>query len=961
MGFLFIMKVSISPTPEDIRAALFDRAQLGPVETTVLRRLGLPSRKRTGESSLFHLRQINAELADMVCQWMQGTVPAGTGKATLKNVTMAPFSPGNINVPAYVKSLTEKHAPSVIAVDASPAEVGGALHYACSLLYGLQVPVNAALVKDTYIREEFSFQPGDFLPELAVYCFKNKLPLVPLSTPAQLVASEHQFNYNNMLQDAYDHFTHENITRMPLQDLEKRAETLMKRVFSAGIHLVMEREDLITQSCYTASRLIDLITYLPRVQKKKGRMLVFYKMKHVLDFSSLVQTFCKTPAARAELYSHADPLVDGSLTMHPAESTDGPPAELPQSSFARRIFATIEKILVSSGDETLGLDEVDRMAAEVAQALRSHPAIERHPGVRGTLATREIAQAYGHIRGSITREILCRAAHIAFSHRVSMKHGEETTLEDVFKSIFSRLIYNIPLKPTAEETAKEPRRALTPEELSQALMGLSDAAFSTLPPEQGLPVDDPAFAEEAMNHPLVQQALKDAMEKGLLNDISQDYKQLLQELEDRGLLEQSDPSNMTLSEKGQNNLKESIEEAMARGEVSAEELAEMLKNALTMPAPPGIDGEKLQLSPQAETELMAELMDFQHQGRSETTSLEDLYVHYTLNERKGIEVSEEKVDFEKLKIMIHQLEKKGVLNTSGERKRFALTHLSLEKLLEGLIRRQESQILEKRAFRREHETDKTEVRRYRRGDVFRELSLRHTLRRIIRKGKTFEDINYTDLRSFDKKPSNQLDIAVCVDISASMKESGKLRYAKMAVAELAKAAIEKHDRLGIVAFSNIGEVIVPLNDKITPLLEATMTLRAEQYTNIGNGLGCARNMLLKGKNSNPKYIILITDGQPNAAMADTPKDQTYHQQVAAFSRQTTMETKKAMGTHHALAEASKTSKKHIKISVVFISPEGEEDDDSERTAREIARIGGGKFHKVRSIERLPLEALAAAG
>jgi Mg-chelatase subunit ChlD len=581
--------------------------------------------------------------------------------------------------------------------------------------------------------------------------------------------------------------------------------------------------------------------------------------------------------------------------------------------------------------------------------------------VRGTLATREIAQGYGLIRGRITREALAQAAYIALRHRTEVRQGEGATIEDICKGIFSRLIYGIPLYPVAEEISTEHRRPLTPEELSQALMGLTDAAFRSLSPGEGLPVNDPAFAEEAMKHPLVQQALKDAMEKGLLNNLRQDYQELISELEDRGYLEQLDSSHMTLSQDAQQKLKETLEEKLARGELSPEELAEMLKNARAMPVSPGINGEKISLSPQAETELLAELMDFQHQGKSSSTSLEDLYVHYTLNEKKGIKVSPEKTDYEKLKIMLHQLEKKGIVNISGEKKRFTLSHLALEKLLEGLIRRQESQVLERRAFRREHETDKTEVRRYKKGDVFRDISTRHTLRRVICKAKTLDEINYTDLRSFEKKPSSQLDIAVCVDISASMKERGKLRYAKMAVAELVKAAMSKNDRMGIVAFSNLGEVVVPLTDKITPLLEATMTLRAEQYTNIGNGLKCARQMLLKDKKSNPKYIILITDGQPNAALSDDYDAQSYYKQVAAFSRQTTMETKKALGTHHALVEAGKTSRGRIKISVVFISPEKDKDEESEKTAREIARIGAGKFHRVKAIERLPLEALATVG
>ena len=379
-----------------------------------------------------------------------------------------------------------------------------------------------------------------------------------------------------------------------------------------------------------------------------------------------------------------------------------------------------------------------------------------------------------------------------------------------------------------------------------------------------------------------------------------------------------------------------------------------------MPQPGGAEGEHLPMPMSAgeQAEMLAELMDFQHQGRSESSSVEDLYVHYTIDENKGIPVSKDKVDYERLKVILHQLEEQGSLQLSSEgRLRFTLTHRALDGLLEGLVRRRDSRMLEQRAFKREHETDKSEIRRYRRGDVFRDISMRHTIRRIMRKGKTFEDINYTDLRAFEKRPSNQLDIAVCVDISASMKEGGKLRYAKMAVAELCRAAIEKHDRVGVVAFSNLGDVMVPLTDKLTPLLEATMHMRSKQFTNIGNGLTTARRMLQKNRKQNPKYIILITDGEPNAALSDDIEGSDYYSRIAEFSRETTMETKRAMGAQHALREAARTSREHIKISVVYIAPQTDGIDESERVAREIARIGGGRFQLVRAIEHLPLEAL----
>ena len=952
------MHTFTSISTDDLQAALLRNVNLQDIESSVLSKTRLPSSEKTSSSPLFLLRQLSPDLAELAEQSIMGSYPQNIQPGKPGKMFCAPFSPRAVNIFKYMNPLIEKYKPSVIAVDASFAEVGGALHYACSLYHGMGLKASVFLVNETYIQEEMIFQPGDFLPELTVFCLQNKIPILPLGEPQKPIPSENQRIYNQLLQNTYNNFTAKLTKTTDVADMEPLAQGLMQQLFNSNIHTALEREDTAARSCYIAARAYDLSRYLAAIKYKNHSALILYKMDRSLDFPHLIKTFSGKPSSVSEIYIPLEPQHNGSYKMHAAPHEEESNYNPPPTKLSEKLKKSARRFLVTRMNEPLSLDEIDRISSAVSAALRQHPLIERPPGVRATLAAREIAQGYGLIRNGVTRQTLALAAGIAFQHRTGVRQGENTTIEEIFKGTFSRHIYKIPLHPTEEEISKKQRRPLTEEEAAQALKGLSDAAFRGLGPDEALPLDDPSFAEDAMQHPLVQQALKDAMEKGLLNNARKDYQDIINELEDRNYLEMLDSSHATLSKDGQDTIKKSLDEALAKGELSPEKLAEALNNAMSLPSPPGINGDKVHLTPQAETELLAEMMDFQHEGKSSSSPLEDLYVHYALNEKKGIKVSSDKVDYEKLKIMLHQLKKKGLINISGEKKRFTLSHLSLEKLLEGLVRRKESQVLERRAFHREHETDKTEVRRYQRGDSFSVLSTRHTLRRIIRKGKTLEEINYTDLRSFEKKPSNQLDIAVCVDVSASMKEGGKLRYAKMAVAELSKAAIEKHDRVGIIAFSNLGEVVVPVTDKITPLLEATMSLRADQFTNMGNGLSCARKMLLKDQKSNPKYIILITDGQPNAALSEDCSGQTYHSRVASFSRETTMETKKTMGTSHALAEAVKTSRNHIKISVVFISPDKNVHDDSEKTAREIARIGYGRFHKVKAVERLPMEALA---
>jgi uncharacterized protein with von Willebrand factor type A (vWA) domain len=318
-------------------------------------------------------------------------------------------------------------------------------------------------------------------------------------------------------------------------------------------------------------------------------------------------------------------------------------------------------------------------------------------------------------------------------------------------------------------------------------------------------------------------------------------------------------------------------------------------------------------------------------------------------------------------MMIHELEKKGLIKSGAKGKTFILTSKALPWLLDELVPKTYSEPLTRNAFKKEHEVDKADVRRYKEGDVFRDISVRHTLREVVKQGKNLEDISVREFRSFEKKRALQLDIALCIDVSASMKDQSKLRYAKMALTGLVKAALEKNDRVGIVSFSNKGEVVAPLTDKSHLLLDSMVGLRAEQYTNIGNGLKCAREMLLRSKNGNKKYIILITDGQPNAATAeDVERDDLFkdkkgsiyshywYSYLADAFKSSDWKRKEELGVSHALTEALITRDKEIKVSVLLIT---QQDKQGEWLARKIASIGRGRFYKVKTPESLPIDAL----
>ena len=297
------MNNSILLTIEDIREALLRKVKLKSLEETVLSKSRLPLPDLTSSSPLFALRKLNPSLSDLTEQWMQASYPEEIKPGKLKKIVTVPFCPSKIDVDSYLTPILKSAKSNIIAVDASVEETGAALRYACSLANGLELPAIVSMVKEDYIEKEFFFQPGDFLPELAFFCFKNKLPLIPLGTPSRQVASEHQTTFNNLMTDAYRNFTDSPICNKRPDMLEKLAAKIMHHVYTAGIHFSTEREDSITRSSYTASRLYDLVRFLTGSQIKGGNVLALYQLKHTLDFPELVKIFWKSPASVSELYS----------------------------------------------------------------------------------------------------------------------------------------------------------------------------------------------------------------------------------------------------------------------------------------------------------------------------------------------------------------------------------------------------------------------------------------------------------------------------------------------------------------------------------------------------------------------------------------------------------------------------------------------------------------------------------
>ena len=180
------------------------------------------------------------------------------------------------------------------------------------------------------------------------------------------------------------------------------------------------------------------------------------------------------------------------------------------------------------------------------------------------------------------------------------------------------------------------------------------------------------------------------------------------------------------------------------------------------------------------------------------------------------------------------------------------------------------------------------------------------------------------------------DIVLCVDISGSMRYQHKLAYARLAAAGLARAAMENGDRVGVVTFDNFGRTVMPLTSQSQEIIDYISNINAGGNTNIGDGIKCATELLLREPKHHQKHTVLITDGQPTAISEK------------AYNRLNPDE-EKDLTEEYAILETRKASSSGVKVSIFHIT-NGEE--DGKGFAEKVARVGKGQVRRINSLESI---------
>ena len=209
-----------------------------------------------------------------------------------------------------------------------------------------------------------------------------------------------------------------------------------------------------------------------------------------------------------------------------------------------------------------------------------------------------------------------------------------------------------------------------------------------------------------------------------------------------------------------------------------------------------------------------------------------------------------------------------------------------------------------------------DTRLYKRGDRYRDISLRKSIRLALRRGhKAFSG---KDLQVFEKQSKGQTYIIYALDASGSMKGK-KIDACKKAGIALAYKAINEKDKVGLIVFgSEVKEAIGPTSD-FTVLLKEITKVRASKETDIVSTI--RRAIDLFPSKSITKHLILITDALPTKG--EHPEKST-------------------------LEEVSVASSKGITISLVGINL----DEKGKKLAEKIVELGRGRLYIIKNLDNV---------
>lgn len=570
---------------------------------------------------------------------------------------------------------------------------------------------------------------------------------------------------------------------------------------------------------------------------------------------------------------------------------------------------------VTKIDNKLTERDAVNLITAIVQRTRNHPEIVRGSSVRGALALKQVLEGFSLIRDQgLTRSCLEKAAMITLPPRISTKQGTARSAEEIVRSIVREVLYTegSSREKRTKENTKETRK-LTLDEFMAALQNLS--LSQTLETEEFEEFDD----EYDGNFEIVDDSLDGS---GLST------KKMAKDSNFTG-----EKNWYPSLDKALKDMMGQLEQKLINGEISEgdyryqkKKLQDMLDAASYLQA--GVSGAEI-------AETVMELMEAGDKQWQKDLDFQDMYVYYHIKQSQGDgDLSLPKRNWYALKVIVDFLEKQELVEPNKEGTHFSISYKAMDIMLKNLLSATPKNGNQRDAMRKfsKHATERSQdTRRYVTGDVFKDISIRRTMREIARRRRKTSEINRHDLRIFLKEHREpKSDILLCVDSSGSMGFHRKLILARLTAAAIARDALMNGNRVGVVTFDDLGKAEVTPTDNEDTVMRYITGITSGGNTNIGDGLKCAGTILKRERSRNRKVIMLITDGEPTAIS----------QQAV---RKLEKSDKKDMTGEYAVIEARNASAAGIETSVIHIT---DEKAAGKNLVESIARAGHGEVKQV---------------
>lgn len=265
---------------------------------------------------------------------------------------------------------------------------------------------------------------------------------------------------------------------------------------------------------------------------------------------------------------------------------------------------------------------------------------------------------------------------------------------------------------------------------------------------------------------------------------------------------------------------------------------------------------------------------------------------------------------------IKELKKEKLLDKDGRvtEKGTELSSLLLLKHLDQYLTKDSTG--EKHSKKPSHYGERTHTRPYRKGDRYKDIHIRRTIRQAIRRGHTI--IEAEDLIVSTRESKGTISIIYALDASSSMKGE-KISACKKAGISLAHNAIQEKDKVGLVVFgSEVTTAIEPTTD-FGRILQHINTIRPARQTDFTRMINKAIELFPPGTET--RHLVIITDAAPT--VGKDPEKAT----IKAVS--------------HARAAG-------ITVSIIGINL----DENSTQLAQELVSIGAGRLTVVKHLDEL---------